>query len=193
MSVAGRTIDPSTVPVPDVAIAAFDTSNQSLATATTDSAGLYGLSLSTGGTPFSAYLRGTKASYVNTYYYPAAPIAADLAGADLPLLTTIIWGLLPTIAQATQTSGTALLLIRVLDCLGSPVAGAFVSTTPGGEVVYGLTPSTSATMTGADGYAWMFSVPVGTVTVGATKMGTTLRSHDVVARADVLTTVDVRP
>jgi len=29
--------------------------------------------------------------------------------------------------------------------------------------------------------------------VGATKMGTTLRSHEVVARADVLTTVDVRP
>jgi hypothetical protein len=95
----------------------------------------------------------------------------------------------------TQAAGNGFMGVVVSDCSGMPVAGATVTTTPSGTVRYNQAgiPSNTAMVTDADGVAYVFNVPAGTVTVGASAQGTTFRAHDVLVRADVLTTTVVAP
>jgi hypothetical protein len=76
------------------------------------------------------------------------------------------------------------------------VGGVTISSTPAGTVRYngsnGL-PSSTATMTMADGLGYVFNVAPGQVTLSATGGGMTFKSHAVNARADQVTTTLITP
>src|SRR5258706_13343396 len=88
-----------------------------------------------------------------------------------------------------QMSNKGLIAMGVLDGTGNPVDGATISTTPAsGKYAYssGGIPSSSASATDADGFAFIFNVP-GQVTVSASKSGATFKSHPVMAHPDSFT------
>src|SRR6266496_3203214 len=58
-------------------VLASHTGTDTLAADTSDTAGLYALTISTGGTPLSGYLQVKKSGYLSSYAYPARPLAAD--------------------------------------------------------------------------------------------------------------------
>src|SRR5205807_7331466 len=75
-------------PLAGATVQAFQTGNATaLATATSGAQGNYSVTLSTGGTPLDGYVRVSKASYLDTYGYPPAPLAAD-ASESVLLLTS---------------------------------------------------------------------------------------------------------
>ena len=163
------------------------------------------MSLTTGGTPLDGYLVGHKdasnMTFMDTYLYPPAPLAANTAQGRLLMLTSGsggTFGTLQSLAGVTQASGKAFVGVVVADCNYQPIAGATIKDPPAGStVVYnsasGL-PSSSATATASDGLAYIFNVTPGTVTVNATTSGSMdLRGHDLNARADVITTTAVQP
>lgn len=145
-------------------------------------------------TPLDGYLRARAESYLDTYVYPPAPLAEDPPEAPLMFVTA------DTLDQLAFTSGVALdpdlgfLGVLVQDCAGVPVAGAVV--TAPGPVVYVAPnnfPDTAATVTGANGLAYVFDVPVGEIEVGAAVGDTALRAHTVTARGNAVTTTAVAP
>jgi hypothetical protein len=88
------------------------------------------------------------------------------------------------------------IILEVEDANAALVQGATVSSQPAaGKVAYSDangTP-TSTTSTAADGRAFLFNLPPGTVTVSASKTGTTFSSHPVGTFADSVTTTIVEP
>ncbi len=184
------------MPLATVSIELFEgTSTTPAKTATSDAQGLYSVMVATSGAPVDGYVHGTKATYIDSYLYPPAPIAADVSNAKLLLITAGTFNLLQTFASVTQTAGNGFMGIVVNDCNGMPVTGATVSTVPAGTVRYnsGGIPSNTSMVTDTDGVAYVFNVPAGDVTVQASAGGNTLRAHVVNARADVLTTTVVQP
>jgi len=107
--------------------------------------------------------------YLDTYFYPSAPLTENLDGVDLQLLTT---------GQATQSlnmMGVALdlrkilLAITVVDCNHVPQGGATVSAAPLGDPVHYFvdddqgfpSPSASATVTDQQaGTGFAANVPI---------------------------------
>jgi hypothetical protein len=185
-----------TTPVSGAAINVYRTGNAtSLGNATTIASGAFTISVATGGTPLDGYLKGTAATYLDTYLYTDAPIAKNLAAAPVFFLTQSTFNLLAGAAGVTQTAGKGWIGVEVLDCTGTPVAGATVTSNPAGTVKYlaGTAPSSSATMTDVSGQAFIFNAGPGTVTISATAAGHTLRSHDVNVIANVITTAAIAP
>ena len=180
-----------------VALAAFTvTGTTPAATTTSSGTGAFTLPIPTGGAPFDGYIRAQSSSYLDSYLYPPAPIAASATGLPVVLLSSTTFGLLPLAAGASQPSGAGFISAAVVDCLGNPVAGATLTTVPAAMVRYddsSGTPTSSASVTAADGIAYVFDLPAGGVTVGATYGGMTFRSHAVNARADVVTLTVVAP
>ena len=180
------------MPVPGVAIVALKASDDSMvAMATTDAGGLYTITIPTNGMPVDGYLKASITGYLTTYLYPPYPLTADFGSGSLNMLTTNTRDLLSTIAQGNQQGGMGLIALEVVDKTNATVGGAMVSSSPAGNPVRydgsnGL-PSSSATMTDADGVAYLFNVAPGTVTVSATG-AKTFRSHAVKAYADNFTT-----
>lgn len=166
----------------------------SLAVDTSNTPGFYSLSITTGGTPVNGYLRVTHSGQVDTYAYPSRPLFADLT-TNILMPTTTELGLLGQAVQVDQAAGNGFIGVIVKDCNGTAIAGATVSTSPGGTVRYnsGSTPSPSATSTSSDGVAYVFNLTAGNVTVMANAGGNVLRQHVVNARADVVTLTEIQP
>ncbi len=184
------------MPLATVSIELFEGMSTTPAkTTTSDAQGLYSVMVATSGVPVDGYVHGTKATYIDSYLYPPAPLAADVGNAKLLLITSGTFNLLQTFASVTQAAGNGFMGIVVNDCNGMPVAGATVSTLPAGSVRYnaGGIPSNTSMVTDTDGVAYVFNLPAGDVTVQASAGGNTLREHVVNARADVLTTTVVQP
>lgn len=176
-------------------ITAFRTGNATpLAADTSDTAGRYSLSVSTGGTPVDGYLRVTHSGHVDTYAYPSRPLFDDLA-TNVLMPTTQELQFLGAAVGVTQAAGNGFIGVIVKNCDGAAIAGATVSTNPPGTVRYnsGSSPSSSATSTSTDGVAYVFNVPAGNATVMANASGNVLRQHVVNARADVVTLTEIQP
>jgi hypothetical protein len=186
----------STSPLAGVAIGAYSNSDEStaVATATSDTGGNYTLMVNTGGHPLDGYIKATITGYLDTYLYPPAPLAADLNGAALNIVTTNTFNLVSTLCQASQTTADGGIALEVVDSAGMPIAGATVSSTPAAaKYCYNgsnALPDHAATATAVDGLAYMFQV-TGEATVTATETGKTFKSHPVNARAGALTTTQV--
>lgn len=164
---------------------------------TTDSAGTFSASQGTGNVPRSLYLQVAPNGYRPTQFYPAVPVAEDIAVA-IQLFSPEEIAQIARVASFTVMPGTALFVVSVIDCNGAPVGGAKVSTVPAmGEVRYFdamLTPSPTATATDArSGSAFIANVPPGNVTVSATVSDMTLRSHSVDAVADTVIETEIQP
>lgn len=161
---------------------------------TSTTPGFYSLTFATGGTPVNGFLRVTKSGHLPTYAYPARPIAANDT-TNVLAVTSVEFGILGTAVGESQQAGNGFIGVVVRDCTGTPLANATVQTNPAGTVKYNAAgaPSSTATVTAADGVAYVFNVAAGTVTVMATANGHTLRQHAVNARADVITLTEIQP
>jgi hypothetical protein len=168
-----------------------------ITTATTDAQGAYTTMLTTGGTPLDGYIKGTKATYKDTYVYPPYPLYQDVDNAAVLLITQNTFTLLNGLSGAQDQAPTnGFIGVLVVDCDNNPVAGATVSSNPpGSDVRYNQDgiPNGTPTSTDTDGLAYIFNVPAGMVTVDAMAGGNSLREHTINARANVITTTIVAP
>jgi hypothetical protein len=184
----------TTSPQVGAAIAIYATSDDStpLGTATTDSGGNYSITLTTNGAAIDGYIKATKSGLVDTYVYPPTPMATDSSDATASMVSTSNYSELLGIEGASTSKGFIILI--AMDSALSPLQGATVTTSPStGTVTYMNSSdepfSTSSTYT--DGLAFLFDVPVGDVSVAASKTGSTFTSHTVSAHANSLTTTVV--
>jgi hypothetical protein len=190
LTLSGTTVEQGqsgSTPLTSVTITAYRSSdNMQVATATSDAQGKYSLAISA--TPLDGYLKATKSGYTDTYYYPAAPWGQD-ATIAASLLSTSTFGLLVTFAGGDSSKG--LIIANIVDAAGNPVTGAKVTSTPASGIYKysdGTGAPTSTSGTPADGTAFFLSVPVGNVTVTATKSGATFHPHAVAAHNGALVT-----
>ena len=183
-------------PVPHAFVYGFRTGDTThLAGDTTDTPGRYSIAILTGALPVNGYLAiSDSGHHIDTYAYPAVPLAADItqnvlmvSGSEFPVLAAA--------AGITPVPGDGFIGIVVRNCAGTPIAGATVTSSPMGTVRYntGGLPSSSATSTSTDGVAYIANVMAGNVTVQATASGHTLRAHTVNARADAITLTEIQP
>lgn len=186
-------------PAEGAMVAAFKNSdpNTPVATATTDAAGNYSLTIETGGVAVDGYVKATLAGFLDLYLYPPRPLAADYAGASLNIVSQQTLDILHAVCQSggEDTAKGSIALI-VADTADAPIAGAAVSSNPmQGKDCYnqGDFPNPMATMTQADGIGYLLNVTAGEATVNATKAGTTFVSHSVTVRAGAFTTTLVEP
>lgn len=166
------------------------TATTAVATATSVTGGTFSVTITSDG-PFDGYFKATKGTeYLPTYLYPPAPLAANQSDTPVIVMTSGTFDALASFAQGGQQDGMGFIGIAVVDAALQPVAGAVITSSAGGTVRYNDangTPSANATMTSADGRGYIFNVPAGNVTVGATRSGSTFASHAVQARADAVT------
>jgi hypothetical protein len=175
-----------------------NTSTTPVATGNSAADGTFSLMITTNGTAVDGYLLAKKSGDLDTYLYPPAPLSADFNMATVLLLSSTNFGLAQTLSGATQNAGEGFVGVLVADASGAAVAGATVTTSPPGMVRYngsnGLPAKPAAAMsTSTDGVAYVFGLPAGPVSVGATMGGTTFHTHAVNARADVVTLTLVTP
>ena len=192
--ILGNALSPS--PISGAIVTAFKTGvAESLAVDTSNTPGFYAVSITTGSTPVNGYLRAIASGKVDTYAYPARPLAANLT-TNVLMPSQSELDFLAGLVSVTQSASNGFIGVVVGDCSGNPVAGATVSTNPGGTVKYnsaGGAPSGTATSTADDGVAYVFNVPADNVTVRANGGGETLREHAVNARAGKVTLTEIQP
>ncbi|HEY3221791.1 MAG TPA: carboxypeptidase-like regulatory domain-containing protein [Gemmatimonadales bacterium] len=183
-------------PVPHAFVYGFRTGDPTpLAGDTTDTPGRYSLAISTGGIPVNGYLAiSDSGHHIDTYAYPAVPLAADVTE-NVLMVSSSEFSFLATAAGINPVAGDGFIGVVVRNCQGTPLAGATVTSVPAGTVRYnaGGAPSSSATSTGSDGIAYIANVAAGNVTVKATASGHTLRQHVVNARGDAITVTEIQP
>ncbi len=184
-------------PTPGVTIAAYREGETTPVAMTTSAAnGSYALSISTNGVALDGYVLGTLNTYKENYLYPPRPLNADIPSAPVLMVTPNNFGTLHTLARVIEEPTKGFIGVQVFDAANMPVAGAVVTSSPAGTVKYnnasGL-PTQNATMTDADGIAYIFNVDPGIVTISATGGGLTFFSHPVNARANQLTTTLIQP
>jgi hypothetical protein len=183
-------------PVPHAFVYGFRTGDTThLAGDTTDTPGRYSIAISTGGLPVNGYLAiSDSGHHIDTYAYPAVPLAADITQ-NVLMVSASEFPVLAAAAGITPVPGDGFIGVVVKNCAGTPIAGATVTSSPGGTVRYnaGGVPSPSAVSTSADGVAYIANVTAGNVTVQATASGHTLRQHVVNARADAITLTEIQP
>jgi hypothetical protein len=196
LQIGGLVAGVDTTPIDAVAVEAFiGTSTAASATATSAANGTFTVTLATSGTPLDGFLRATKTGFIDSFFYPPTPVAANTSQAAILLATTQTFAALTALAQVTPDPTAGTLVVDVLDCLGHPVSGAAITVLPAGTIRYlqNMTPSTTATSTDATGLAAAFNVSAGAVMVGASVGGRTLRQHMLNVRADVVTITSVVP
>ncbi len=184
----------SATPLAGVAIAAYRNGDETtpLATATSDTQGNYTMDIETGGVAIDGYIKATIASYLDTYLYPPSPLAEDFTNASINVVNTQVVSLFGTFCGATIDLAQGVVAVEVASSTGTAVAGAAVASTPGAtSYCYDGTtagiPDKMATVSGADGIAYMLGV-TGSASVTATKSGETFAAHTVNARPGTLTT-----
>src|SRR5512139_3887749 len=92
-------------PLSGVTVGAYASSNETtpVTTAMTDAQGNFTLTIPTGGVALDGYVKATMASYMDTYLYPPAPLAADFSGATIVMLMPSTFDLLAnTLCSASQ-------------------------------------------------------------------------------------------
>lgn len=186
----------SPAPVPHAFVYGFRTGDTThLAGDTTNTPGQYSLAISSGGTPVNGYLSVTDSGHhIDTYAYPAVPLAADITD-NVLMVSSSEFAILAASAGITPVAGDGFIGVVVRNCQGTPVAGATVTSMPAGTVRYnvGGLPSSTAATTAADGVAYIANVAPGNVTVQSTASGVTLRQHVVNARANAITLTEIQP
>lgn len=191
ISITGRN------PEAGVAIAVYrEGGTASVAMTTSGADGTYSLVIPTKGAALDGYLLGSQTGKKDNYLYPARPLSADILSAPVLMVTPDNFGNLGTLARVNQEPTKGFIGVQVFNATNMPVAGVVVTSAPAGTVKYNTAnglPSQNATMTEADGIAYVFNVTAGSVTISASGGGLTFFAHPVVARADQLTTTIIQP
>ena len=163
---------------------------------TTPANGTFSISAPSGGVPIDGYFVATHAQKFDTLLYPPTPVYQDSNSVVVAMFDQQLVSLLGLLGFSQDSSTNGVITMLVLDCDGNPVSGATVSSNPpAATVAYasGMLPDSSATATDSSGIAFLFNVPVGTVTVDAEVGGQSLREHDVETLTMTLTTTIVVP
>src|SRR5438477_3723828 len=186
----------SPAPVPHAFVYGFRTGDTThLAGDTTNTPGQYSLAISTGGTPVNGYLAVSDSGHhIDTYAYPAVALAADVTE-NVLMVSSSEFSFLAAAAGITPVAGDGFIGVVVRNCQGTTIAGAMVTSMPAGTGRYsaGGGPSSSATATAADGFAYIATGAACQWTVQATASGQTLRQHTVNARANAITLTEIQP
>jgi hypothetical protein len=186
------------VPVEGATVAAYASSDEStpLATGTTDAKADFTLTIDPHGVAVDGYIKATMAGMVDTYWYPAKPVAADYADAGINMLAPQTLDLLAnTLCRANQDTAMGMIALEVADASKTPVAGATIASDPAASLYCydsGGFPSSSATATDPDGIGYMFNI-TGDATLSAEKSGSTFTSHSIKVRGGALTTTLIQP
>lgn len=170
-------------------ISAFHVTGGTLGTAITETTGIYQVTATTGGATVD-YLTATNAGYKDMRYFPRAPLAKSTSLGTLPLFTTADAATIATTFGVTQDPAKGLALVTIQDCFGSLRSNGTVTVSPvtAGTVKYlHGDGSTTGTATDATGFAVVFNIPAGSVTLGATVGGTAYHEHAVTAAGSYLT------
>lgn len=185
-------------PAEGAMIAAYKNSdpNTAIAMTTADAAGMYTLTVETGGVAVDGYIKAKLADFLDLYLYPPKPLTADFAGASLNIIDQQTVDAMYAFCQHTQDPAMTQIAVIVADGANAPIAGATVSSTPAAPKYCfngsnGL-PSGAETMTNSDGVAYMLNVAPGEVTVSGSSAGSTFGSHKVNARAGAFTTTVIQ-
>lgn len=190
-----------TTPEAGVVVAAYASSDEAtpLAMSTTDASGNYTMTITTNGTAIDGFLKATKSGFVDSYLYPPGPIVADLAMVPMNMLTTSNYGTLYAVAQTSQTAGLGTLgalVVSAAALTSPPVMGATIQTSPA-SAAYRYSGSnglpTATASTAADGIGFAFNVPVGALTVSASKSGSTFKTTSLKIHADAITQTIIIP
>lgn len=191
-----------TNPLADVVVTARSSADTELATDTSAATtGEYALAVTTGDTPLDGFLRGEIAGYKTTYIYPPAPISGDFANIPVLMVSNATYALISFVANIMPVQGTdeGLVGILVVDCTGTPVAGATV-TVSGADPAYvrypqgSSVPEDNSGATDTSGIALVFKVPPGAaVMVDASTPDHQFEEHTINVRADSITTTVVAP
>lgn len=186
-------------PEADVTIAAYRSSdeNTALATTTSDAQGNFSLTISTNGEGIVGFLKASKTGFTTVYLYPHRPVTEDLAMVPLNMLSESTFNLLAGFGNQQAGNGVvALIVLSGPEFNSTPVEGATISTTPASNPYRynsntGLPTSTTATA--ADGIAFAFNAPAGAITVTAAKQGLSFQPTMVKSFADSITQTIVSP
>jgi hypothetical protein len=173
------------VPVSGATVNAFRNGTaQPIATATSDNNGAFSLPLTTGGTPIDGFIESSKAGHHTVRIYPPNPLIADQANLPALMLNNTAFGLIGMFAGTSPDAG-----IIILDCAGTPIAGATLTVKQGGQDVGTIVDGSQL----QPGLFFVGDLAAGDTVVGATFNGHTLRSHTVVAANNTLVTTVVTP
>lgn len=188
----------SSNPLSGVTLGAYtNTGTTPIATATSDSSGNFSMMVPTGGTALQGYVKASFSGYLDTYLYPPTAVSADETGLTVFMVTSSTLDLLSNnLCRDQQQATKGVIGIEVMDASMAKVAGATVSSQPAAmSDCYnsGGTPSSGVHMTDTDGIGYLLNVPAGTVTVSASKSGSTFMSHQLDARAGALTLTIIQP
>jgi hypothetical protein len=148
-----------------------------------------------GGTPREVYVHALPSGYLETYFYPAVPVA-DRLDATIQALTAMDLVTLGAVAQVAVDTAKVNFVISVIDCNGAPVPGATITTVPAGTIRYFVdrAPSPTAIATDATaGAALVANVPAGDTLISATVSGMMLRSHAVAGVAGAVVQTAIQP
>lgn len=184
-------------PAEGATVAAYKTSdpNTPVATTTTDSAGMYSLTIETGGVAVDGYLEAKLEGYLDLYLYPPKPLTGDYDGASLNIVNENTVSLLSQLCKPNYDPAKGLIAAIIADSAENPIAGATASSNPAAEndCYNGETlPEPELTVTNTDGIAYLLGLPAGEVTVSASLNGTTFGAHKVTARAGTFTTTVIQ-
>lgn len=156
--------------------------------------------IATNGTALNGYLKGTKATYWDTYLYPSSPLAQSLTGVPVIMINDANVMLVETLAQTTQTAGNGIIGVALTDC-AQPIPAQIPNATI--EVYSGSTRVGDDTIDiggllgpnfpDVQGLYLIPNVPPGPVTVKATYYSHTFLENDVVSYANALTTAQIKP
>ena len=133
-----------------------------------------------GGHAIHAYLKATKQDYRTAFFYPRSRSPPTRATSSCPTISNSLFETVSATFGATQDdTHNGVLLVAVLDCAGTPIAGATLSVRRGANQVGDAHDLGSI----APGTFLVFNVPDGKVFVSASYNGTQLPEHDVMVRA----------
>src|SRR2546427_5510084 len=163
-------------PVPHAFVYGFRTGDTThLAGDTTNTPGQYSVAILTGGTPVNGYLAiSDSGHHIDTYAYPAVPLAADVTE-NVLMVSSLEFSFLAAAAGINPVAGDGFIGAVVRNCQGTPISGATVTSMPAGTVRYnaGGAPSSSATAPAVDGGGYIANLPPGKRKVHGTAGGRT--------------------
>ena len=208
ITVTGKAFDPfRQAPVVGAEVAFVSTEGgRPLATATSDLAGVYSVSLETGGKPLDVYVRATAAGRVTSLIFPPEPLTSDLAPCPpfagttgcilVAMLTAPAAGLVASFADIERDPTKGEVLFIAADCKGTPVAGATIAISREPErLVYtqGPFPNPAAQATDSSGRAFAFNIEPGRATVRARYPDGSIGVAHVLVEAGAITIASALP
>lgn len=145
--------------------------------------GTYTLSVPMSGNELTGYIALREEGLLPSLLVPDGPIDGDIVDMYSPVTSDPAVSTLYLLSGVSRKASAGTLGIMVLDCDGVPVVDARVSITPApAAMVYTDdegSPNGSLTTTRGTGLVYALNVPVGTVTVTASKTGEAFMTHEV--------------